>query len=134
MPTAPLIEIYLHGKWTPAASIEPLGDEHARVEYLPEYIFATDRPVPISLNMPVELTPIQNDGSKPLMPAFLYDLVPQGKGRKLPAPLAYKAPPRNCCFRLTRKADSIPTWPCRMIRPVHTGYSRAHVATPGTIN
>ena len=83
MSTAALIEIYLHGKWTPAASIEPLGDEHARVEYLPEYIFATDRPVPISLNMPVELTPIQNDGSKPLMPAFLYDLVPQGKGRKL---------------------------------------------------
>jgi len=83
MPELPLIEIYRDGKWLPAAAIEPLGDEHARVEYLPEYVFGQPDPWPISLTFPVELNSGIDDDPKPRMPAFLYDLVPQGPGRKL---------------------------------------------------
>ncbi len=83
MPELPLIEIYRDGKWLPAAAIEPLGDEHARVEYLPEYVFGQPDPWPISLTFPVELNSGIDNDPKPRMPAFLYDLVPQGPGRKL---------------------------------------------------
>jgi len=78
----PTIEIFLDGEWIPAAAVEPLGDEHARVEYLPAYVFDQDNPIPISLTFPVEFG-TDPGGPRPLMPAFLYDLVPQGPGRKM---------------------------------------------------
>ncbi len=39
MEEEPGIEIHRDGVWVAAARIEPLGDEHARVEYLPDYVF-----------------------------------------------------------------------------------------------
>ena len=47
MPTT-LIEIHREGRWLPAATLEPLADDRARVDYLPEYIFGDD-PWPVSL-------------------------------------------------------------------------------------
>ncbi|WP_290592484.1 HipA domain-containing protein [Arenimonas sp. SCN 70-307] len=81
MPPAAHIEIFREGRWLPAARLEPLGDDLARVDYLPDYIFSDD-PWPISLALPVGFAPPRLDG--PLRaPAFLYDLVPQGRGRRL---------------------------------------------------
>lgn len=37
MDEEPVIEIHRDAVWVAAARIEPLGDEHARVEYLPDY-------------------------------------------------------------------------------------------------
>lgn len=81
MPALAHIEIHRHGRWLPAASIEALGDDRARVDYLPEYIFSDD-PWPVALNLPVGFHPPRT-GDDFRAPAFLYDLVPQGKGRKL---------------------------------------------------
>jgi serine/threonine-protein kinase HipA len=74
------IEIHREGRWIPAATLNPLGDEHARVDYLPVYIFS-DRPTPISLTLPVAFSPVQ-EAAAARAPAFLYDLVPQGRGRR----------------------------------------------------
>ena len=81
MPTQPLIEVHRHGEWHPAATLEPLGDDRARVDYLPEYIFSDD-PWPIALSLPVGFA-APRQGAELQAPAFLYDLVPQGKGRRL---------------------------------------------------
>jgi len=83
MENNPVIEIHRDGRWIPAARIESLGDEHARVEYLPDYVFGDREPWPISLTWPVRLTVDLEEKRRPLMPAFLYDLVPQGQGRRL---------------------------------------------------
>ena len=72
----PIIKIHREGPWIPAASIEPLGDEHARVEYLPEYVFGEPDPWPVSLTLPVRLDVDRGEARRPKMPAFLYDLVP----------------------------------------------------------
>lgn len=86
---APQIEIHKQGQWTPAASILPLGNDRCRVEYLAEYLFSDD-PVPISLGMPLAFAPdviVTPDGGSlervdRALPPFLFDLIPQGKGRK----------------------------------------------------
>ena len=83
MDEEPVIEIHRDGVWVAAARIEPLGDEHARVEYLPDYVFGRADPWPVSLTLPVRLTADAGTEHKPRMPAFLYDLVPQGQGRQL---------------------------------------------------
>ena len=81
MPPLAQIQIHRHGQWHPAASVEALGEDRARVDYLPEYIFSDD-PWPIALDLPVGFASMRaGDDFRP--PAFLYDLVPQGKGRKL---------------------------------------------------
>lgn len=77
-----LIQIHRDGQWIPAATLEPLGDERARVDYLPEYIFS-DAPWPIALGLPVGFAPPVAAGEARNTPTFLYDLVPQGKGRQL---------------------------------------------------
>lgn len=85
---APQIEIHKQGQWTPAASILPLGNDRCRVEYLAEYLFSDD-PVPISLGMPLAFAPdviVTPDGGSlervdRALPPFLFDLIPQGKGR-----------------------------------------------------
>lgn len=82
MPTLPTIEIHRDGRWIPAATLDPLGDDRARVDYLPEYIFSDD-PQPISLSLPVGFAPPRTGTGDFRAPAFLYDLVPQGKGRRL---------------------------------------------------
>ncbi|QKK02938.1 MAG: type II toxin-antitoxin system HipA family toxin [Pseudomonadota bacterium] len=81
--TQPIIQIHCDGRWIPAARIEPLADEHARVEYLPDYVFGDPDPWPVSLTLPVRLITDLGNDPRPRMPAFLYDLVPQGQGRRL---------------------------------------------------
>lgn len=71
-----LIEIFLHGEWVEAAEIESQGIDRCRFGYLPEYVFS-DAPKPIAFNLPVDLDAYQGRCS-----SFLYDLVPQGAGRK----------------------------------------------------
>lgn len=69
------IELFLDGHWTPVAEIEAIGADLCRFEYLADYVFS-DRPAPVAFNYPVEL------GSQTGRLPFLYDLVPQGAGRK----------------------------------------------------
>ncbi|WP_232540179.1 HipA domain-containing protein [Azohydromonas aeria] len=78
------IEIHQDGAWRPAAVLQSFGIDRCRVEYLPEYVFG-DAPFPIALNLPVGFAPERAgpDGSVDRsVPAFLYDLVPQGRGRR----------------------------------------------------
>jgi serine/threonine-protein kinase HipA len=81
MPASALIEIHRQGRWIPAATLEPMGDDRARVDYLPGYIFSDD-PWPISLTLPVGFAPTRDGPDAFAAPAFLYDLVPQGNGRR----------------------------------------------------
>lgn len=79
-----IIEVFHHGTWMPAAEIAPMGasdrGEVCWFEYLPEYVFG-DSPLPISLNLPVALDAgLGGHGGRPC-PPFIYDLVPQGRGR-----------------------------------------------------
>lgn len=81
MPTQPaIIELHRDGRWTPAATLEALGDDRARIDYLPEYIFADD-PWPVSLTLPVAFAAPRESDDAFAAPACLYDLVPQGRGR-----------------------------------------------------
>jgi serine/threonine-protein kinase HipA len=81
------IQIHRDGVWMPAATIQALGVDRCRFEYLPEYVFSDD-PWPVAIGLPVGLEPERliegPTGPEPdrRAPAFLYDLVPQGKGRK----------------------------------------------------
>ena len=78
------IEIFLNGQWIPAASFTPAGKgPYTGVfEYRLDYVFA-DNPVPLSLALPVtsERTGLDDAGQAQACPAFLLDLVPQGRGR-----------------------------------------------------
>jgi len=83
------IEIHLGGQWIPAATLQTLGDDRCRFDYLPQYLFAQEGAEPLSLGLGLEMQAdvlLPRDGGavesfdrRP--PAFLYDLVPQGKGR-----------------------------------------------------
>ena len=76
------IEIHSAGKWVKAAAIVSHGGHRATFEYLPEYVFG-ERPHPVSLALPpsMERLGFSEDGA-PSCPVFLFDLVPQGPGRK----------------------------------------------------
>ena len=84
-----IIEIFRHGQWAPAATLRPLGVDRCLLDYETHYIFG-ENPQPVSLTLPVGFldavraapegaTPVERDFS---IPSFLYDLVPQGRGRK----------------------------------------------------
>lgn len=77
-----IVEIFLNGRWIPAAEFAPRERYDARFEYLVEYVFG-DQPVPISFSMPVQLAEYgaDLDGVDRGYPPFLLDLVPQGRGR-----------------------------------------------------
>lgn len=79
------IEVFRHGQWIPAAEFEPVGPSPytATFEYRVDYVFSDD-PVPVSLALPVTTDRVgfDADGGAPPCPAFLLDLVPQGRGRK----------------------------------------------------
>ncbi len=82
------IEIHRAGSWLPAAELRALGPDRCRIDYLPDYVFGTSDPCPVSLRLPVNMAPdrYREGPSGPeadrRAPAFLYDLVPQGRGRK----------------------------------------------------
>ena len=78
-----LIQIHIDGAWQAAAEFEPQGGYRASFEYLPEYVFG-DNPLPIAFALPVSMDRLGIDAETgaPPCPAFLLDLVPQGRGRE----------------------------------------------------
>ena len=78
------IEVFLNGKWAPAAEFQPAGRYKATFAYLPEYVFG-GQAVPVALNYPIDMewSGVDAETGAPDCPAFLLDLVPQGRGRKL---------------------------------------------------
>jgi len=76
-----LIEIYQDGKWVPAAEIAHKEGHQATFEYLPTYQFR-DNPAPISLTLPINTGRIGYEDDQSSCPSFIFDLVPQGLGRK----------------------------------------------------
>jgi len=79
------IETYQNGRWIAAAEFDPVGKGPytATFEYRMDYVFG-ENPLPISFALPVAADRIGLDeaGEAPPCPAFLLDLVPQGRGRK----------------------------------------------------
>lgn len=83
------IEIFLQGRWVAAATLQPLDMDRCRVDYLPDYLFGDVAPEPISLTLDLQMQPDAPlpvdggalDGPDRRPPPFLFDLVPQGKGR-----------------------------------------------------
>lgn len=77
-----IIEIHKDGQWIPAAEIRHHDGHHARFDYLPIYQFG-ENPVPVSISLPIfgERTGLDGAG-RAYCPAFMFDLVPQGLGRK----------------------------------------------------
>lgn len=79
------IETYQNGHWIPAAEFDPIGKGPytATFEYRMDYVFG-DNPLPVSFALPVaaDRLGLNEDGEAPPCPAFLLDLVPQGRGRK----------------------------------------------------
>ena len=86
-PAKAIIEVHHAALWHPAAELQAFSHNRVRFNYLDSYVFG-DINLPVSLNLPVGLWP------EPMMqgltglvpdhrpPSFLYDLVPQGQGRK----------------------------------------------------
>jgi serine/threonine-protein kinase HipA len=79
------IEIFRSGHWVPAADFTPAGKGPYTgiFEYRLDYVFG-DEPLPISLALPIssERSGLDQVGNAPNCPAFLLDLVPQGRGRE----------------------------------------------------
>ena len=87
MAASTLIDIHLGGRWVEAASLQALGPDRCRIDYLPQYQFSA-HPQPLSLGWPLDAPAdlvLHRDGLPDAFdrraPPFLYDLVPQGKGR-----------------------------------------------------
>ncbi len=77
-----IIEIHKDGAWHPTAEIRHTDGPRAIFDYLPIYQFG-DNPVPVSLALPVHGERIGvGEAGVPICPAFMFDLVPQGLGRK----------------------------------------------------
>ena len=77
-----IIEIHKNGQWIPAAEIRPAERHQAAFDYLPIYQFSENRS-PISLALPINNGRIGADErGVPTCPSFMFDLVPQGLGRK----------------------------------------------------
>jgi serine/threonine-protein kinase HipA len=88
MTEASRIEIHLDGRWVEAASLQVFGPDRCRIDYLPQYQFSAN-PVPLSLGWPLDAPPdlvLHREGLPDEFdrraPPFLYDLVPQGRGRQ----------------------------------------------------
>src|SRR3546814_12003287 len=80
-----LIELHAEGAWHPAARMTTSA-RGLRFEYLTDYVFGTGT-WPVALSLPVDMTIVSTPLDAPATPlAFLWDLVPQGRGRR---PLAH---------------------------------------------
>ena len=80
------IELFDGGQWHPAATVSVTPDS-LRFEYLPDYVFGggTGR---VALGLPVSMeTQVAQLGASATPLAFLWDLVPQGRGRQYLADL-----------------------------------------------
>src|SRR6187200_104269 len=82
------IEIHRDGAWHAAATLQALGPDRCRFEYLPDYVFGHPAPWPVATGLPLGFQPHRfvegptGPEADRRPPAFIYDLVPQGKGRK----------------------------------------------------
>lgn len=80
-----VVEVFLGGIWVRAATLQTFGPESCRLDYLPEYLFG-DNPVPIALGLPLSYNPDFAPAPDQVVdrrpPPFLYDLIPQGQGRR----------------------------------------------------
>jgi serine/threonine-protein kinase HipA len=82
------IQIHRNGEWLSAATVQAIDVDKCRFEYLPDYVFGAEDPWPVALGLPLGLEPdkfVDGPTGREIdrrPPAFLYDLVPQGKGRK----------------------------------------------------
>ena len=83
------LEVFRRGRWLAAAELRAVGPDRCRFEYLADYIFGADpHPLPVAHGLPVGFfPPHQTDRGAGLEdnltpPSFIYDLVPQGKGRQ----------------------------------------------------
>jgi len=75
------IEVHRDGAWIPAADLTAYAEDRCRLEYRTDYVFSA-APWPIALGLPVEFDAFAGDAEADRRPPpFLYDLVPQGKGR-----------------------------------------------------
>ena len=85
--TTTIIEIHRDGAWHPAATLQELGSDRCRFDYLPAYAFGAD-PIPLAHHLPLHIEPdrlVESPaGAYPdrRAPALLYDLTPQGPGRR----------------------------------------------------
>lgn len=76
-----LIELYADGRWRPAAALTVTA-RTVRFEYLPDYVFAGGV-WPVALSLPVDMETVTAElGTPQTRLAFLWDLVPQGRGRQ----------------------------------------------------
>jgi serine/threonine-protein kinase HipA len=86
-PATAIIEVHHAGRWHRAGELRALGDDKVVFTYLDEYVFG-DVNIPVSLTLPVGLWPqpmvsgMMGAQADYRPPSFLYDLVPQGKGRR----------------------------------------------------
>jgi len=86
-PSTSVVEINQSGVWRKAGELRALGSNMAVFSYDDEYIFS-DNAQPVSLKLPVGLsTDTMIEGlTRPepdrRPPSFVYDLVPQGRGRR----------------------------------------------------
>ena len=133
MSRLPIIEIYRHGRWLPAATLEPLADDGARVDYLPEYIFSDD-PWPIALGLPVGFAPPRTHAGDLRAPPFLYDLVAQGKGRHLLLQLLQRGDQDNLVLPLVLAGAFNPIGALRIDTAVdfYQDHARRNPAPPGS--
>src|SRR5450830_1250962 len=76
-----LIEIHKDGEWIPAAEIAHKDGHLATFEYLPTYQFG-NHPAPVSLALPINAGRNWDEDDQSHSPSFIFDLVPQGLGRK----------------------------------------------------
>ena len=81
------VQIHHAGRWHTAGSLRALDHGRGTFEYAIDYVFG-DLQLPVSLNLPVGFeAPAQIEGPLGMepdlrLPAFLYDMVPQGRGRR----------------------------------------------------
>lgn len=76
-----IVELHADGVWHPAAQLS-VGARGIRLEYLPEYVFG-ELAQPIALAVPPTMEILQASLAPQTNPlAFLWDLVPQGRGRQ----------------------------------------------------
>lgn len=83
---AAILQVHHQGRWHNAGALEAQGDDRCRFDYLVEYVFSPNAQQ-VALGLPVALQDLafddaRADGARGRgVPAFLYDLVPQGRGR-----------------------------------------------------
>lgn len=76
-----VIELHTGAAWHPAAQLS-VGERVIRLEYLPDYVFG-EAAEPIALALPPTMEILQAPLAPQTSPlAFLWDLVPQGRGRQ----------------------------------------------------